>query len=757
MKKIISIITAIVRRRPKPPPLPPVSTEPALPQVFVDTTYVAPTGATINVPAGGNLQTALNNAQPGDTITLDPTGVYGPITLPVKSGSSYIHVRSSATLTPVGTRVTTGQLAGFPKITTPNVSPAIQAAPAAHHYRFINCDIKSSSIAVNGSLVALGSGGETNANDFPHHIIIDRCGVSGSAANGGRRGVMFSGNYQAVIDSYLSDWKEVGADTQAIAGWTGRGPYKIVNNYLEGAGENVLFGGADAQILNLTPSDIEIRGNHFFKPLSWNVYDPSYAGTHWSVKNLLELKHAQRVLISDNLLENCWADGQIGFAILFTGRNQSGGNPWATVSDVTFKDNELRNSDNGVNLLGIDTESGIPSQSSKRLLISHNLMTGIGGHWNGDGVAFMILSGYEDVKIDHNTILNAGNTITADGSPSPRLKFTNNIVQHNQYGIKGSGLNSGNPTIAAFFPNSDIRKNVFATPTEEGWGPFYPPSNFFPNTLQEIGFVNYPSDLHLAPSSPYHQLATDGTDIGYGYSNANGGGGGSMAFALVAHTAAASTNNTSVTTGAIDTTGANLIVLVTSEDVTKTPVPTDSNGNSYTNLTKFGAATSPGVTIWYKLSPIVGAGHTFTNTPSGGGNSFPAIAVLAFSGAGSAGVDASQNGSTGTANTRQPGSITPSENNEVVIASSGWNGAIGVASAVINGGFNSPPDQVDSGSNNYGAAISYLIQTSAAAANPTWTYGVSSPAAAAGIAAFKVTNVAAPVSDSRLLLLGVGF
>ena len=63
----------------------------------------------------------------------------------------------------------------------------------------------------------------------------------------------------AVVDSYLSNLHEVGADSQAIAGWNGPGPFKIVNNYLEGAGENVMFGGADPRIPNLVPSDIEIR------------------------------------------------------------------------------------------------------------------------------------------------------------------------------------------------------------------------------------------------------------------------------------------------------------------------------------------------------------------------------------------------------------------------------------------------------------------------------------------------------------------
>src|SRR2546428_9883892 len=42
-----------------------------LPQAYVDTTFVPPTGNTIAVAAGGNLQTALDSAQPGDVVTIE--------------------------------------------------------------------------------------------------------------------------------------------------------------------------------------------------------------------------------------------------------------------------------------------------------------------------------------------------------------------------------------------------------------------------------------------------------------------------------------------------------------------------------------------------------------------------------------------------------------------------------------------------------------------------------------------------------------
>ena len=237
-------------------------TEPALPQAYVDTTLIPPTGNTISLDAGGDLQTALNTAQPGDLITLAPGATYtGSFTLPVKSGSTYITVQTAGFSTPG--RLTPS--AALAKIVTPSTEPAISAAPRAHHFRFIGVELHATSSI--DTLVLLGSSSETNVVEQPHHIIFDRCYIHGDPNAGGKRGVSLQGSHQAVIDSYLSDWKDVEYDTQAVAGWNGSGPFKIANNYLEGAGENVMFGGADTVITNLTPSDIEVRGNTFFKPL----------------------------------------------------------------------------------------------------------------------------------------------------------------------------------------------------------------------------------------------------------------------------------------------------------------------------------------------------------------------------------------------------------------------------------------------------------------------------------------------------------
>ena len=121
------------------------------------------------------------------------------------------------------------------------------------------------------------------------------------------------------------------------------------------------------------PPDIEVRRNHFFKPLSWKRDHPSYAGIEWTVKNLLEFKNAQRVLIDGNVFENDWVAAQNGVAVLFTPRNQDGGAPWSVVQDVTFTHNIVRHSTSAVLIHGIDTIHTI-TQRTRRILIASNFL-----------------------------------------------------------------------------------------------------------------------------------------------------------------------------------------------------------------------------------------------------------------------------------------------------------------------------------------------------------------------------------------------
>jgi len=496
------------------------SNKPAPPAALIDTTYKRPTGRTISISGSGDsvtraFQSALDSARSGDVIAIEPgTVVTGNFVLPNKQGAEWTTVRSAASddkLPAPGTRVVP-ETGVMPKLVSPNADPVIRTAPGAHHYRFIGIEFTTAvGWAQNHGLILLGDGGkaQNSLETVAHDLIIDRCYVHGNSDVNLRRAIALNSASTAIIDSYIADVHENGADSQAICGWNGPGPFKIVNNYLEASGENVMFGGADPNIKELVPSDIEFRGNHCSKPLSWMRQHPSYKGKRWSVKNLFELKNARRVLIDGNLMENNWVDGQSGFAVQFTVRNQEGTAPWSVVEDVTFINNIVRHTAAGINFLGRD--DNYPSEQVKRVLVRNNLFEDVGGKTWGNNGRFVQVAETEDVVIDHNTVFHTGNVITAYGRPSNGFVFTNNIVPHNEYGVMGDGASVGNSTLDKYFPGRVFRKNVIAG----GKNSNYPSENFFPGQIDEAMFVDRAGGNYaLKPSSPYKNSGTDGKSIG---------------------------------------------------------------------------------------------------------------------------------------------------------------------------------------------------------------------------------------------------
>jgi len=475
---------------------------PDAPRTLVDTTFPATTGRTVHVPAGGDLQQALDDARAGDRITLEPRAVYrGPFHLPSKNASGWIVVSTAASSLPApGQRIDPSQIALLPKLIAAS-GAVIDAVGGAHHYRFVGIEIAPADGVFLHELVTLGRN-ETDAGALPHHIVFDRCYLHGDPARGSRRGVAMNSRETAVIDSYLSDFKEESADSQAIAGWNGAGPFKIANNYLEAAGENVMFGGADPAIRDLVPADIEIRHNHLAKPLRWK-------GGPWSIKNLFELKNARRVLIEGNLLEYNWPAAQNGFAILFTVRNQDGQAPWSAVEDVLFADNVVRHAGSGINILGSDDIH--PSQRVRRIEIRNNLFLDVGGSW-GKGRLFQLLDGTSDVVIHHNTAFQTGDVLFGgDGAAHTGFAFDNNIALHNAYGITGSGAGPGVPALVRYFPGASVRGNVIVG----GNASIYPADNFFPRTVDDVGFESYDAGRYgLTGRSRYARAGTDGRDPG---------------------------------------------------------------------------------------------------------------------------------------------------------------------------------------------------------------------------------------------------
>ena len=202
-----------------------------------------------------------------------------------------------------------------------------------------------------------------------------------------------------------------------------------------------------------------------------------------------------------------------------------------------------------------------------------------------------------------------------------------------------------------------------------------------------------------------------------------------MAIAHVASAGAASTDGISVSTGAINSTGANLLVAALSWKQGSNTW-TDSKSNTWAGLTQQVVAGGEIAQLFYVVgSPTVGSGHTldvsFADSPS--------AFLFAFSGAGSY---EQETGADTFGSTLQPGSMTPASAGALVFQMLAFN-VSGTLS--IDGSYTGLLQQ-NLTANARGGAAAYLIQGAAAATNPTWTHSPGSSSLAARGAVFLASG-----------------
>ena len=188
-----------------------------------------------------------------------------------------------------------------------------------------------------------------------------------------------------------------------------------------------------------------------------------------------------------------------------------------------------------------------------------------------------------------------------------------------------------------------------------------------------------------------------------------------MTISLLTHTAKAGTSSSTVTTGAIDTTGATLIVLVVAQYFlsvgSNPPMLTDSAGNTWPYETFYTDSVNPALCLAYCNAPVTSTTHTFTNTEA-----YPSLAVAAFSGTA---LGAPPEFAVGSGAGGQPGSSAPNSNGALIVTGVTSNDnthtyAVDSGFTITDGVAGVPAASVDVG-------LAYLVQTTAAAVNPTWS------------------------------------
>ncbi len=451
----------------------------------------------------------MNNAPAGARLLLDPTGVYtGNFSVP-KS----LELWSAGTIP--NRRVTAADSGSFPVIRAANNTQAMYVPPAIDNVGFKGLQFDPATSGDEGVHMILGDNLETDVADVPDTIAVDKCLFIGNPAGGTKRGIAIHASNVTVDDTSILDIKCDRADvseTQAIWVMNTQGPVSIRNTRMQASGENFLSGGDTMRLPDVNTTGILLEDCLLDKPLEWQ-------GLAWNVKNTLEIKQGIDVMINRCVLDGCWADGQSGYALMLTPKNQNGLSDWTKVANVTFQNSIIRNAGGGWNLAGDDLENG-PAERTDGIYILNNLMLLNNTLYGepGAGKVWTLTQGPANVHIIHNTCLNNGNSIADydDGAGDRDTivgvhKINYNIFQHNSTGIRSNESNNATVNLDRFAPDGyEFITNVISGAPSSN----YPGvTTIRPTTGNFATYVDIDTG-ELLVGSPYIGAGDGGSDLG---------------------------------------------------------------------------------------------------------------------------------------------------------------------------------------------------------------------------------------------------
>jgi hypothetical protein len=211
-------------------------------------------------------------------------------------------------------------------------------------------------------------------------------------------------------------------------------------------------------------------------------------------------------------------------------------------------------------------------------------------------------------------------------------------------------------------------------------------------------------------------------------------------WSLIASTSVLSSVSGSVTTPAINTSGADLLVALNSGGYAPNQGSiSDSKANTWSSAIVKAISGSLYTAILYCHNPVVGTGHTFTFSCTD--TQYGSLGVLAFSGSQTADpvTDQSNSNTSSGVTTATPGPITPSANHALIISGLTTSPSGNETGFTIDSSFIISVSNPFLSGSNYGGAIAYLAQANATAVNPTWGWVPATDTAqfTAVIASFK--------------------
>jgi len=311
--------------------------------------------------------------------------------------------------------------------------------------------------------------------------------------------------------------------TEACATLSATGQVTVVVAAVTGATSYRIWRGTDVasenQYFDSTTATFVDDGTKTFTSGTFN------SATKWQIKNLIEFKAAQNVLVDGNIFDTAWKGSDVGFTFgWFKSVNQDGNGWWIQSRDITITRNLVRHQFGGFLINGREASAGngsfVRPPPLTNFTFQNNLLVDLGNTTLAEGGAqySMLINDAVNVTVDHNTFdhLNA-NGLLAMVTPNQNtgLVITNNMFRKGNFGIHGDALGEGTNSLQTDAPGYVFTNNDIAGASSS----VYPAGNFFDSTTTWQGqFTSWAADgsgdYHIRAAATMHNAGTDGKDVG---------------------------------------------------------------------------------------------------------------------------------------------------------------------------------------------------------------------------------------------------
>lgn len=449
----------------------------------------------------GNYRMAFPLRSGGDAV---PGGTNVVIVISKAIWDSMVANGGVATVCPEKKRVTSADLANLAHFQCDDPLGKFMVSGATKGWRFVGLRFSPNPATTQWSHgVGLGNGDGAAQNiaaaNIPSNLGLDRCYIDGHATCTTIHGFELNCAYGYIVDCASGNniWTVATGESHVICGYNGPGPFRVVNNYINGGTQSFFIGGSPS--VSGMPSDIEFRWNHMSRPLTRNPNHPSYDGVSGNyVKNAWEVKAAKYVLAEGNIAERTWYGAQAGSAWLIKAESYGNADTIGRTSDVLVRWNLTRDASMGPNIAGVPNVD--PAGPPQRVWIYDNVIRLGAQYFSASENPFFGLGLQQDCGIIHNTCIAEGTVKVTIQLPNPTteagqlagLNIKDNIFEQSQFGWKPDG-GSGNLTtdLNALAPGYSIDKNVVIGNNGTYPGTIYTPANEAAIEFEDVAAKNF--------------------------------------------------------------------------------------------------------------------------------------------------------------------------------------------------------------------------------------------------------------------------